>query len=124
MVASSAAMAADVVKFDVPFAFQAAGKTLAPGTYRLRAADNKMYFTMSNVRTGTSVFMNALSPHDPEKEWQSQNGGILEFACNDGQCALKQLWTGKGHPAVYISIPHEQEIKFRRLALIRSADSK
>ena len=123
--ASSAAMAADVVAFKVPFAFQAAGKTMAAGTYRVRPANDKSYFTLSNVRSGETVFVNALAPHDPEKEWKSQDGsGVLQFECGEGECGLKQLWAGQGYPAVYVSRPGGQEGKSTHLALIRSANSK
>ncbi len=124
MVASSAAMAADAVTFQIPFAFQAAGKTMASGTYRVRPANDKAYYTLSNVRSGETVFVNALSPHDPAKEWKSQDGGALQFECTDGPCGLKQLWTGQGHPAVYVSSPRGQESKSTRLALIRASNSK
>ncbi len=117
-------MAADVVKFEVPFAFQAAGKTMAPGTYRVSPANDKAYFTLSNVQSGATVFVTALAPHDPEKEWKAQGGGALQFECGDGQCGLKQLWVGQGYPAVYFSSPQGNESKSTHLALIRSVSSK
>ena len=122
--AAIAAMAPEVVKFEIPFAFQAAGKTMAPGTYRVRPANDKSYFTLSNVRSGETVYVNALAPHDPEKEWKSQDGGVLQLECGDGQCGLKQLWAGEGYPAVYISSPRGQAGKSTHVALIRSVNSK
>jgi hypothetical protein len=122
--ASSAAMAADVVKFEVPFAFQAGGKTMAPGTYTFRPSNDDAYFLVSNVRSGEKVFVSALGAHDPEKEWKAQDGGILQLEFGDGYCGLKQLWTGQGHSAIYLSKPGGNEGKSTHLALIRSVNSK
>ncbi len=121
---ASAAMTADVVKFEVPFAFQAGGKTMAPGTYTFRSTSNETYYTLSNVRSGEKVFVTAAAPHDPAREWKTQDGGALQFECTDGQCGLKQLWTGQGHPAFYLSSRRGNEGKSTHLALIRSANSK
>jgi hypothetical protein len=76
------------------------------------------------VRSGETVFVSALSPHDPDKEWAAQRGGMLQFECSDSRCGLKQVWAGLGQPAVYVSSPREQEGKSTRLALIRAASSK
>jgi hypothetical protein len=123
-VASSAAMAADIMHFEIPFAFQAAGKTMAPGTYTFRTLNNVPYFSVSNVRSGETVFVTALVSHDPEKEWKNRDGGVLQFECSEGQCGLKQVWAGQGRPAIYVSSPHGNEGKFTHLALIRSVNSK
>ena len=124
LAASSAAMAADM-KVEIPFAFQAAGKTMAPGTYNVRSLHAETQFYLSNAQSGEGVFVNALDGHDPAKEWKAADGGILQFACNDSRCALTQLWTNQGYPAYYISGPKvREEAKFTRVALIRAANSK
>jgi len=90
----------------------------------VRSANDKPYYVISNVRSGETVFVNALAPHDPEKEWKTQDGGALQFECNDGQCGLKELWAGAGHPAYYVPGPRGRDHESTRLALIRSANSK
>ena len=123
VVASSAASAADM-KFEIPFAFQAAGKVMAPGTYRLHASNGEVQFSLKNEQSGTGVFFNAPAGHDPQKEWKLRNGGVMQFACSEGACALKQLWTNHGYPAYELSTPKAKEGKVTRLALIRAATSK
>ena len=49
MVASTAASAAEL-KFDVPFAFQAGSKTMAPGKYVVRASNDEVHFPRSRIR--------------------------------------------------------------------------
>ena len=120
--ASSLAKAPDM-KVEIPFAFQAGGKVLAPGTYKVSSPSGGT-FRLSNAPSGDGVYLNALAPHDPAKEWSAQDAGVLQFACTDSQCALTQLWTGKGHPAHYVSNPHPQEGKPTHMALIRAAVSK
>ena len=123
MVASSAASAADL-KFEIPFAFQAAGKVMAPGTYRLHASNGEVQFQFSNTQSGEGVFFNAPPSYDPQKEWKGRDGGVLQFACGDSGCALRQLWTNRGYPAHKFSAPKASDGKPIRLALIRAATSK
>jgi opacity protein-like surface antigen len=123
MVASSAAMAADAVSFEIPFTFQAGSKTMAAGTYQVRPANDKSFYTLTNARSGQTAFVSALAPHDPKKAWEGRAGGTLEFDCSDGPCGLAQIWAGPSHQAVYISnVKHGRESG--RLALIRSVNSK
>ena len=122
--AASSAMAADAVKFEIPFAFQAADKTMAPGTYGVSPGNGKSYFILSNLQSGKTVFVSEFGPHDPDKEWKAQGGGTLQFSCSEGECELKQLWTGQNHPAVYIRNSRRQERTSTHLALIRAVNSK
>jgi len=124
VVGSSAAMAADVVVFTIPFAFQAAGKTMTPGTYEVRSVNSAAYFTLSNARSGESVYVNARGPHDPKKEWTAQNLGVMQFACGDNGCTMTELWTGDGQAARYISNPGVPDGKSTHLALIRASNSR
>jgi hypothetical protein len=83
MVASSAAMAAGPVKFEILFAFPVGDKTMVPGAYTVRAADNEPFFVIANAQTGKKVFVSSVSPHDPQKEWRTSNGGALQFECGE-----------------------------------------
>jgi hypothetical protein len=50
MVASTVASAEDL-KIQIPFAFQASGKVMAPGTYILRGSQDESHFMLSNVQS-------------------------------------------------------------------------
>jgi hypothetical protein len=118
MVASSAATAADL-KFEIPFTFEAAGKAMAPGTYRLHASNGEVQFQLQNTQTGQAVYFNAPGGYDPEKQWKTREGGVLQFECSGGECGLKQLWTNRGYPAYKFPTPKAGENT--RLAIVRSA---
>jgi hypothetical protein len=123
MVASSAAMAADL-KFEIPFAFQVRGQVMSAGTYRLHASNGEVQFFLKNAGSGEAIFFNAPGGSAPEKEWRGRNGAVMQFACSEKGCALKQLWTNCGYPAYRFSTPKPAEGSVTRLALIQAAASK
>ncbi len=123
MVASSAASAAEL-RFEVPFAFQAAGKVMAPGTYKVQTADGETKVELVESKSGDGVYLSIRANDDPKKEWKGGNGAVLQFACVEGRCAIAQLWTNSGYPAhsFYNSKMHDGGST--RLALIRATPSK
>ena len=123
MVASSAAVAADM-KFEIPFAFQAAGKTMAPGTYKVQTSNGEMNVALVDSTSGEGVYLNVRANDDPQKEWKGLAGGVLQFACVHGGCVIAQLWTNSGYPAHHFSNPKMHESGPTHLALIRAATAK
>ena len=96
---------AQTFKAEIPFAFQAGGKTMAPGTYtvhvdyyRLKSA----IFSNFESRSNAMVLMAATS--DPAKDWTVKGDPVLSFECSVGRCALARLWTGSAEPAM--TFPH------------------
>ena len=122
LTASVAASAAEI-RFEIPFAFQAAGMAMAPGTYAVRPASGEVHFQLLNTVTGKSVYLHSIADHDTQKDWKAAAGGVLAFACNEGACALTELWTHSGYPTHKVANPRVSEGGTTHVALIRAASS-
>jgi hypothetical protein len=91
LVAAGAASAQTTMKADIPFAFQASGKTLAAGTYdvTLRGGDANTVI----IRRYNHDAVVAL-PID-RKEGKVETAKMV-FVCAHGTCSLSQIWAGSG----------------------------
>ena len=90
---SAGAASAQALNADIPFAFEAAGKTLPAGRYKVDRIATDVY-TLTNRSAGYSVFAPAASRHDPQKAWKLAGQPKLSFACSGERCALIELWNG------------------------------
>jgi len=108
MVASTVA-SAQTVKATIPFAFQYKGKVMPAGTYRVTDSGVNPWLEVANVRTREKTFMVPQAAVDPQKEWLSSPGGILQFTCRDGACVLTRVWTNSGKPARTFPGPKTQD---------------
>jgi hypothetical protein len=120
MVASTAASAAEL-KFDVPFAFQAGNKVMAPGKYVVRASNDEVHFQIKNSQSADSVFLLSQGSDNPRKEWEALIGGVLQFECVEDRCTLRQVWTHDGFPAQVLPGPKPHKGQSTRVAFVRSA---
>jgi hypothetical protein len=83
---------AQVLKAEIPFAFQVGDAKVAPGSYTLsvNAGDRVMRLTNSDSRqTWMAV---ASSPMEVRKA--AQVHGVLTFECAGARCALRSIWDG------------------------------
>jgi hypothetical protein len=120
MVASNVVSAAEM-KFEIPFAFQAGGKVMAPGTYTVRGARDESNFLIRNKQSSEGIYLLSQGTQEPRKEWQDEAGGVLRFECNGGGCALTQVWTHDNFPAHLLpGSKKTQKGQDTRLAVIRS----
>lgn len=88
---------AQTYKADIPIAFRAANKVMAPGSYILRVvknSDGHPIFSMRNVATHRAVFLATYLGSDAPKAWQKAGDPVLSFDCLGESCALRRLWTG------------------------------
>lgn len=123
MVASTAASAEDM-KANIPFAFQAGGKVLAPGKYMIRSTSGESHFVLTNLESFESVILLPRGLQDPKREWTAADTGVLQFACSAGDCALKQIWTHRTFPAHEFPTPKTLDGKSTSLAVIRATVDK
>jgi hypothetical protein len=98
MIAAAALVAAgsasaQVLKADVPFAFQANGKTMAAGVYQVHTTGSRGVMT---IRGKHSVALAVPLTGIDAKEASAK----LVFSCSRGGCALAQVWTGTAHGLV------------------------
>ncbi|HTS65202.1 MAG TPA: hypothetical protein VMH28_24435 [Candidatus Acidoferrales bacterium] len=91
---------AESLKADIPFAFRAGGKVMAPGTYRVTTSDAKHYVVLANFAAKDSVIAVPVAQTNPPK---SGNDPVITFDCGRGPCELVRLWTASGYPALKFS---------------------
>src|SRR5262245_5778487 len=92
MIAAGVASAQNLTA-EIPFAFQAGGQTMAPGTYRVDyVGSQKVTLRLLNVDAGTSVVVLPRTLQDPPKDWVKRGVSGVAFACRDAGCELRELW--------------------------------
>jgi hypothetical protein len=91
---------------EIPFAFQAGGKTMAPGIYRVdvQYSGHKLV-TLSNYVARQTIFLSSGAGADAPKDWTAVARPVITFECGIGRCALARLWTGSGEPALTFHHP-------------------
>ena len=103
LVVAAGAASAQQMRADIPFAFRAGDKVMAPGTYRVGTLSKQTgarIFLLRNENSHRSVIVAAQAGVDPQKAWKTEGNAKLVFACGSGRCALAQLWSGEsGDPA-------------------------
>jgi hypothetical protein len=107
LVVGAGAASAQTLRAQIPFAFRAGNKVLAPGAYyidNLRSVISAPVFRISNVHSGRSITVLAQVPVDPQKGW-AQGNGMLVFACVSGDCTLAEIWSGSESHAYAFSRP-------------------
>jgi hypothetical protein len=123
LVASTVA-SAQTISFEIPFAFQVAGKIMAPGAYDVSASPGESLFQITSKRSGHALLLSSGTPQDPQSAWVKAGGGLLEFACDEGGCSLKRIWTGTGAPAHAYATPKREGDKPTHLAVVRTVAGK
>jgi hypothetical protein len=104
-IATSAA-SAQALKAEIPFAFRAGEKVLAPGTYTVRIQSEHRYLIISNYETKQQTALLTGAPGDPSKEWVAKGDPVMVFECGTSRCELSRLWAGHGEEAM--SFPHRK----------------
>ena len=91
---------AQSLKAEIPFAFRAGGKVMAPGTYAVKTDAAKHYVVLSNFEAKDSTIAMPASLGSPQKNWEADGNPRLAFYCGAGPCQLAQVWTASGYPAM------------------------
>jgi hypothetical protein len=101
--AASAQTLTETLTAAIPFEFRAAGRVMAPGTYRVEASriTGTPVFDLVNANSGAGIILLPQAPVDPERTWKGKGQGKLVFACVSGSCALAELWDGSDSDNAY-----------------------
>jgi hypothetical protein len=99
LVAAGAA-SAQTMKADIPFAFQAGGKVMAAGTYRVDLKGQAGLVTILGTAREGAVIVTPIT-HIERKE----NTAKLVFVCGRGLCSLVQAWPGYSEDGLLFRTP-------------------
>jgi hypothetical protein len=92
--ATTAVASAQVMYAEIPFAFRAGAKVLAPGTYQVRMSGTvQNAVILSNFETRQSAILLSSGLADNSIEGKAPDNPVLGFDCSVGRCALIRLWT-------------------------------
>jgi hypothetical protein len=109
MVLATGVASAQVLKADIPFAFRAGSKLMAPGTYTVRVAGRQHNMViLSNYASRESAIVLPSGPTAAPKEWTNSGDPILAFECAASRCALSQIYTGFSDPV--LTVPHAKTV--------------
>ena len=113
VVVATSVASAQSLNADIPFAFRAGGKVMAPGSYRVTAVGATHYVIFSNYEAKDSVIAMPTALGDAPK---TASNPALTFECGSGPCELVRLWTASGYPAMKFA--HGKSGSTERAALI------
>ena len=112
LVAAGAA-SAQPMKADIPFAFQAGGKLMAAGTYRVDLSHPTGMVTIQGAGREGAVMARPIT-HIERKE----NTAKLVFVCGRGPCSLVQAWPGYAQDGLLFRTPKLHRNEEASLAVI------
>lgn len=97
---------AQTFKANIPIAFEAAGKTMAPGSYEIKpsALANSNYFVYNRTDNDAIIIIGGVS-RDAPKAWVAEGSPRVTFECLDGRCSLKSIYTGNNGTAQTYASP-------------------
>ncbi len=99
LVAASAA-SAQTMKADIPFAFQASGKLMAPGTFLVVSRGGTSIMVLIRRYNHEAVLATPVS----RKEGKVENAKLV-FVCSHGTCSLSQIWNGNSASGLEFRTP-------------------
>ena len=95
-VAAAGVASAQTMEAKIPFAFRAAGKVFAAGTYQLHlapTASGSQLVTISKDRVN-EVLTVGYPNGEPKAAWKEMGGAVLSFQCGVSRCVLTNIWSG------------------------------
>ncbi|HTS60477.1 MAG TPA: hypothetical protein VMH28_00560 [Candidatus Acidoferrales bacterium] len=115
---------AQSLRAEIPFAFRAGDKVMAPGTYQVTTSAQRQYVIISNFENKQSVVVLAAGKATPPKAWEAAGNPMMTFECAS-RCELTRLWTGPGYDALgfhrHGAAPTEQAL-VTEIRLSRASD--
>ena len=110
---AAGALSAQTMKADIPFAFQAGGKLMAAGTYRVDLSRPAGMVTLQGAAREGAVIARPIT-HIERKE----NTAKLVFVCGRGPCSLVQAWPGYSGNGLLFKTPKLDRNEEASLAVI------
>ena len=97
---------AEQYRADIPFAFRAGGKVLAPGSYMVKVNDGqRSLVSITNRETLQAIMVLSTAANDHAKSPTGDSNPVLTFLCGTSRCSLSQIWTGPASPALMFAPP-------------------
>jgi len=91
---------AQTYRVEIPFAFQAGGKVMSPGAYRVQIASSQhriLKLANWDAHEAALGMANGLTYNGTASATEAP---VLTFECGIGRCALARFWTGSNEPAL------------------------
>jgi hypothetical protein len=110
LVVAAGTASAQTYKAEIPMAFRAAGKLMAPGSYEIRVSRNsatELLYVRNTGANATVVLLGQVKT-DPPKEWRQAGNPKLAFTCTAGACSLSRMWDGSDSYAYRFPAPKAQ----------------
>ena len=96
LAAAAGSASAQTYKAEIPMAFHAGSKLMAPGSYELILTTTTGY-NVVRVRSSDgkeSVFLLSTAGSDAPKAWRADSTPKIGFECSGRNCSLTQLYDG------------------------------
>jgi hypothetical protein len=90
--------AAQQYRADIPFAFRAGAKMMAPGNYTIHVSDGGKWITVADTTHANNAIL--LTHHQSDAPKGAEPVPTLTFVCESSRCALAKVWTGANVPAM------------------------
>jgi hypothetical protein len=107
---------------DIPFAFRAGGKMMAPGSYTIQVRESATYMVfLHNYEARQGVVLVPGSHEDGRKDPADGNPS-LTFVCGSSRCSLARMWTGPASPALTFPQPRlgkEEQASATEIRLVK-----
>ena len=97
LVSTAATASAQIVKVEIPFAFQTSNARMQPGTYQVyvsRSVSGLQLVELRNTDLNRTIIAVPRRGGNPPAKWAETGKPVVEFACTAGQCSLSRMWTG------------------------------
>jgi hypothetical protein len=109
---AAGAASAQTMTADIPFAFQAGGKVMAAGTYRVDLRSHVALVIRGVGREGAAIAQPIT--HIDRKEYTAK----LVFVCGRGPCTLVQVWPGYSEDGLLFKTPKRDRNEEASLTVI------
>jgi len=90
---------------DIPFAFRAGGKTMAPGSYTIQVRDSATYLVFLHNYEAKQGAVLLPSARGDGRNGPAEGNPTLTFLCASSRCSLAHLWTGPASPDLTFNQP-------------------
>jgi hypothetical protein len=120
LAAVAGSASAQTLNAEIPFAFRAGNKLMAPGSYRVtvKRGSGSTMFHFQAADTGRGIMLAEHTAGDPPKAWRN-TGARLAFECDASRCALREVWTGTGDRVYHFEGPRLGRDDDKRVVEVR-----
>jgi len=117
LAAAAGSAAAQTYKADIPVAFRAGDKVMAPGKYEI-SVNNSGINTLVRLRntvTSDSAVLLPFGGHDAPKAWRKAGTPMVGLSCGR-TCTMKELYTARDITSLQFAAPKLPKAEVDRAA--------